>query len=183
MNATENLMIRNMIRQQRYLNGRNWPGKTLNAPAVTRYPNILSEIDASGMCLWCPAQHAGVSKEIMAAVLEDNEELSILELCGLCALYRCKRSYLCAPTIQIVNPATNRGKVRLRQLSSLIKQVDGLEVFSMWSIEQTRDAMERGERVTYAAWRQACQNSMTRCGSIAARPGRQGGRRYEFGTN
>ncbi len=84
-----NAMVQSMIRTVRYRNiqGGDWPGKPLNAPAVTLYPNILAEIEASGYSLWCPSDHAEVSKEIMAAVMEDGEELSIQELLGLCRLY------------------------------------------------------------------------------------------------
>lgn len=158
MNKAETAICQTMIQNQRYLNGTGWPGKPLNAPAKTCYPNVLAEIEASGMYLWCPSDHAGVSTEIMAAVMEDGERLTLRELHGLCGLYGCALDYLSAPTLQTVDPATNKGRHRLWELRERMKQAEGLEVFSMLSIKQTRDTMERGQPVTYAAWRQACQN-------------------------
>ncbi len=57
----------------------------------------------------------------------------------------------------MIDPATNKGKVRLRQLSDLLAQVDSLETYPLWRVERTRDAMERGEPVTYAAWARSCE--------------------------
>jgi len=152
--------IQSMARRVRYRNiqGGGWPGKPINAPAVTRFPNILAEIEASGMWLWCPAQHARVSKEIMAAVLEDNEDLTLGELRGLCRLYGREVPYMIAKTLQMIDPATNKGKRRLWDLLELMEQTAGLEVIDIWNVERVRHDMERGEPVTYAAWRQACQN-------------------------
>ncbi len=99
-----------------------------------------------------------MSTEVMAAVVEDNEELSIVELLGLSRLYGCKAEYLAAPTLQMVDPATNRGKRRLLELRGLMEQAAGLEVVSTHDIGWVRDTLERGDFVTYAAWRQACQS-------------------------
>lgn len=153
-------VYQSMIRTLRCLNirgGGGWPGKELNASAVSRYPNIAAEILASSGYLWCPAEHAGVSKDILAAVLEDREDLTLGELFGLCRLFGCRASYLSAPTLQTVDPATNKGKARLRQLSDLLAQVNKLECYPLWMIGRTRNALERGEVVTFAAWRRGCQ--------------------------
>lgn len=152
-------MYQRMIRRVRWKNiqgGYGWPGKHVNAPAVTRYPNILAEIEAYTGWLHIPAEFAAVSQEVMAAVVEDGEELSVVELFGLCRLYGRKLAYIKAPTLQMVDPSTNKGKYRLRQLSDLLAQVDSLPSYPLWKIVQARDTLERGEPVTYSAWRRGC---------------------------
>lgn len=56
--------------------GEDWPNKPESAPAVSRYPNILAELDASGWWLDSMARYANVSMGIMVAAMEGNEELS-----------------------------------------------------------------------------------------------------------
>lgn len=154
-----NIFYQRMARDVRRWNiegGYGWPVKPVNAPAVSRYPNILAEMEAYTGWLYLPAEFANVSREFMAAVLEDNEELSFLEMRGLARLYGCKLDYLAAHTLQVIAPATNKGKRRMSELRSLMEQAAGLEVIGS-NCEQVRRNMERGEPVTYAAWRQACQ--------------------------
>ena len=152
----KNAVIQSLARQVRYRNIQSggWPGKPLNATAVTRFPNILAEVEASGMWLWCPAQHANVSVEVMAAVLEDGEELTIEELRGLCRLYGSKPSYMVTPTIQMVDPDTNKGKARRRALADLIKQTEGLD-YRRWMVESAFSPLNSGEAITYASYRWA----------------------------
>lgn len=161
MNQQENSIYQAMIREARYDYNRggpgNWPGKPLRAPAVSLYPNILAELQARFLFpnVELLAEFADVSPEIMAAALEDNEELSVPEMRGL-ARYLCVNTdYLSAPVLSMIDPATNKGKARLRQLSDLMKRADGLKVDIAWKVERTRDAMERGKPVTYASWRWA----------------------------
>jgi len=153
MNQTEITIPQDAVQRLRRLNGRFWPGKSLDAHAVTRYPNIVAEIDASGMYLWCPAEHANVSPEILAAALEDNEELSFIEVRGLARLYGCKIPYLTAPVLSVVDPTTNKGKHRRRILEELAKQVGPLE-HEQFRVENLLGAMGRGDIVTYAVYRQ-----------------------------
>lgn len=67
-----------------------WPDKPESAPAVSRYPNILAELDVSGMWIDRIARYAKVSMELMAAAMEDNGELSFMELRGLTHCFGCK---------------------------------------------------------------------------------------------
>lgn len=147
-------MYQNMIQRQRQHNY-NWPGKAAGTPAVTLYPNVLAEIDASGMWLWCPAQHAGVSEEILAAVLEDGEEMSLREMNGLCRLYGRELSYMVAPVLAIIDPATNKGRARRHAMEEMLAQADGLAFAERWRIESVLFSLGSGQAVTYAAYRQA----------------------------
>ena len=52
--------------------GEYWPNKPESTPAVSRYPNILAELDASGWWIDGLAHCAQVSMDIMAAAMEDN---------------------------------------------------------------------------------------------------------------
>lgn len=154
MNQTEITILQDAVQWLRRLNGRFWPGKSLDAHAVTRYPNIVAEIKAYGMRLWCPADHAGVSQEIMAAVLEGGEELSHKEMCRLAKLFRCKSAYLASPKLSIINPATNKCRVRKKALEDLMKRAGPLED-GQWKIDRVLSAIEHREPVTYASYRWA----------------------------
>ena len=78
MNRTSYLTCQNLIRHLRKWeieHGSGWPGKGTNEPAKTLYPNLLAEMGWGFPWLRLPAEFADVSQEIMAAVLEDGEEL------------------------------------------------------------------------------------------------------------
>ncbi len=71
---SRNIFYQHLVRYVRRRNicgGYGWPGKVVNAPAVTKYPNIIAEVEAYTGWLYLPAEFAGVSTEIMAAVVED----------------------------------------------------------------------------------------------------------------
>ena len=158
MNTKENTFYQRLIRYVRHRNitaGWGWQGKAVNDKAVTRYPNILAEVDAYTGWLYLPAEFAGVSNEIMAAVMEDGEELSTREMLGLTRLYGCEYSYLSAPTLQLIDPTTNKGKARRRLLEDMFAHLHAEDVFDAWEIERVLKDMEAGKLVTYAAWRQA----------------------------
>lgn len=152
MNTLEKVMIQVMVWNLRKRNGKDWPGNPLGAPAVTRYPNILAEIDASGMHLWCPSEYARVSPEVMAAVLEDNEELAPTEVIGLCNLYGTKFSYLIAPTLQMVDPATNKGKAKRRALADWLERAKGLNIPDRWKVEYALETLRDEKPIPYALY-------------------------------
>lgn len=139
--------------------GEYWPDKPESAPALSRYPNILAELSASGMWIDRVARYAQVSMEIMAAAMEDNGELSFMELRGLTRCFECKMEYLAAPVLSMVAPTTNRGKVRLKHLKDLEQQTKGMDRFfyRIYSGD-VLPKLESGKSVTYAAYRWACNN-------------------------
>lgn len=157
LNETERIMIHRMIRSIRARNIRSgkWPGKPLNAPAATIYPNILAEIDASGMCLWCPADHANISQEVIAAVLEDGEDLTLGELLGLCRLYMRDPEYMADSTLRLIYPDTDEGREKRRKMEAMLKQAYGLDFPLRFLVEDVLSAMDRGKPVTDAAYRRA----------------------------
>lgn len=79
MNVQENNYYQRMRRSmlRRYASGtwKGWPGKPIDVPAHTMYPNILAELNAM---IWpnieLLAEFTAVSPEIMAVVMEDNED-------------------------------------------------------------------------------------------------------------
>ena len=94
-------MLLKMQRKMENEHYHGWPGKSVNAPVETLYPNLVAEMGWGFPWLYLPAEFADVSKEIMAAVLEDNEELSCPELLrlarglgvgGMCAVRSGKRT-------------------------------------------------------------------------------------------
>ena len=168
MNQTENSLLQSEIVWIRRHSGQWWPGKPLDADAVTRYPNVVAEIGASGMWLWCPAEHANVSPEVLAAALEDNEELSFLEVRGLARLYGCTIAYLTAPELAVVDPTVNKGKRRRRVLEDMAKQVGPLK-HEQFRVENLLGAMGRGDIVTYAVYRQTINLLLDAADNVADR--------------
>ena len=139
--------------------GEYWPDKPESAPAVSRYPNILAELNASGMWIDRIAGYAQVSMEIMAAAMEDNGELSFMEVRGLTRCFGCKMEYLSSPVLSMVDSTTNKGKTRLKHLKDLEQQTRGMErFFYRIHSEDVLPKLESGKAVTYAAYRWACNN-------------------------
>lgn len=150
------------VRKANIQGGYGWPGKPIDAQAVSRYPNILAEISAYNGWLYLAADHAGVSWEIMAAVVEDGEDLTAGELGRLAAFYRCGAGLLSAPALQLVDPATNKGKTRRRRLADLVRAAEGFRGGFLTERELAMcrarlRTLERGGPITYAMWRNACQ--------------------------
>lgn len=153
MNRTSYLTCQKLLRVQRkaeIMGGGDWPGKSVNAPVETLYPNLVAEMGWGFPWLRLPAEFAGVSQEIMAAVLEDNEELSCLELLRLGRYLGVPVGYLAAPDMSFVDPSTNKGKARRRYLADLLKQAEGLD---LWRAELVLSSLREGRAVTYASYR------------------------------
>lgn len=88
----------------------------------------------------------------------NNEELSFQELSRLARDFKCKPGYLASPALSLVDPSTNKGRARLRRLKELVEQTKGLDCF-LYRLhsKDVLPALERGQPVTYAAYRWACQ--------------------------
>ena len=159
MNDREVIYRRMILSQRRgYIQaGRPWPGKPDAAGAVTQYPNLLAELDASGETLDNLAAYARVSPEIMAAVLEDGESLSEKELRRLAYRLRVDQGYLSASVLQVVDPATDRGRIRIQRLKELFDQVHYPKAAEAPGAKRTMETLEGGKPVTYAAYRWAFQ--------------------------
>lgn len=139
--------------------GELWQGKSEYEPAASLYPNILAELDASGLWMDHIASNARVSMAIMASVMEDNGELSFHEMSGLARCFRCEIDYLAAPILSIVDPSTNKGKRSIQHLRDLLTQTEGMDRFFYNTFSPTvLPALESGKPVTYAAYRWACRN-------------------------
>ena len=106
---TKEHLYHSMADYRRHIEGAYWPGKPEGAPASTLYPNILAEMNGSGRYLWWFASAAHVSKEIMAAVLEDGEELTPIEVLSLARALGVAPGYIQSSVLQIVSPASRRG--------------------------------------------------------------------------
>lgn len=105
------------------------------------------------------ARYAQVSMEIMAAAMEDNGELSFTELRGLAHCFGCQTVYLASPVLSMVDPTTNKGKIRLKHLKDLEQRTRGMERF-LYHLHSgdVLSKLESGKSVTYAAYRWACKN-------------------------
>lgn len=165
MNNVENKLYLAMARYLRSCTDRGssggWPGKPYFAPAVTRYPNILAEVCAAigYPNIDHPAEFAGVSREIIAAIIEDNEELSNLELRQLEQRWgRGPVGYLASPVLQTIDPLSNKGRVRRRVLSDLLEATaDMADEYTQRYVEDVLEAMASGYVITYAQWSDACR--------------------------
>lgn len=139
--------------------GEYWPDKPESIPAISRYPNILAELTASGWWIDRIARCAQVSMEIMAAAMENNGELSWQELEGLKRCFGCKLDYLVSPVLSMVDPSTNKGKVHLWHMRELVRQTEGMDRFFYLNYSsEVLPTLESGRSVTYAAYRWACKN-------------------------
>lgn len=139
--------------------GEYWPDKPESAPAVSRYPNILAELDASTKWLDRMAKYAMVSMEIMASAMEDNGELSQEEMEGVSRCFGCSMSYLRSPILSMVDPASNKGRVRIQHLKDLLRRTEGMDRFFYRTYSKdVLPTLESGKPVTYAAYRWACKN-------------------------
>lgn len=102
------------------------------------------------------AEYARVSPEVMAAVLEDGEELSPRELRRLdYNLGAGNTGYLSAPFLQLVRPGTRRGKTLFQKLCALAERAEGLPVDNPQQVMSVSETLAHGNPVTYAACRWA----------------------------
>lgn len=139
-----------------------WPDTPMDAPAASRYPNILAELDASGWWLDRIVRYAEVSPAIMVSVMESNGELALRELHGLTRCFGCKMDYLAAPVLSMVDPSTSKGKRCIQRLKELERRTEGMDgayrfLYDLHSRNVLPD-LESGRSVTYAAYRWACLN-------------------------
>ena len=153
----QQLAIRQRNRHRREY-GKYWPDKPASEPIVSRYPNILAELDASTGWLNRAAGHAMVSMEIMVSVMEDNAELSREELAGISRGYGCSMNYLLSPVLSMVDPVSNKGKARIQHLRELVRQTEGMDRFFYETFySDVLPTMESGKPVTYAVYRWTCK--------------------------
>ena len=136
------------LRRIHILGGYGWPGNPIGSKAETFYPNIAAEI--------------------MAATLESKEKLSDVEKRSLSKHWeRRGPGYLTSPKLQIIDPATNKGKRRKRELASLMEDavnlpdpvVDkyGLKTYWRAKVKPVCDALAAGKAVTFADWWWSCR--------------------------
>lgn len=130
-----------------------WAGTCPKVPAHSWYPNLAAEMEASQNSAATVKNWARISGELLAAVLDDYELLRIDELYDLSRLWGCPLKYLRAGTLQIVDPSTNKGKFRRRQLHDLLAETESEDPFYMSRPESTLADLETGKVVTYACWR------------------------------
>lgn len=132
-----------------------WASTCAKVSAASLYPNIAAEMEASRNSAATVNDHARISGDILAAVLEDREPLAAIELYRLSRLWQCSWEYLGADTLQIVDPTTNKGKFRRRQLRDLMADAVGVQHYEKHLAERTLAALEAGKTITYAQWRSA----------------------------
>lgn len=158
VNRREIICRRLILRQRRRYaeDGRTWPGKQETAEAATKYPNLLAELDASGKTLDELAGYARVSPEVMAEALEDGGTLDAHEIRRLAHnVGRLPTGYLADRVLHLVEPDTNKGKKLIRRLADTMDAAEGLPVKNAQQIRSTREVLEQGKPVTYAAYRWA----------------------------
>ena len=146
------------LRMRHIRGGYGWPGKAVGELAVSRHPNIVVELICSFYWLRTISEFAYVSEEVMATVIEDNEELGSLELYRFARSWNVPRGYLWAPTLQVIDPTTNKGKKKRRYFLDLLRRADGLEGNGrkIKLIHQVRDAFEADKQIPYGWYRWAC---------------------------
>ena len=143
-------------------------GKPVGTPVVTRYPNLLAEMVASGYT--CDVERlsnaALVSPEVLVAVIEDGEELSedeMLRVAGYLNFLKFGRylvfmNYLASPALSFVRPKTRKGRVQAWQFERMYDKARYLAGFGETerkAIATTRTAFAEGRPFYYADYRYA----------------------------
>lgn len=145
----------------------NWPGKAEGTDAATLYPNVLAELAYDARWLYFMAEGAGVTNEIMAAVLEDGEELDFREIYNLtkhwnslqAESFLCYVSYMASPRLALLDCASNKGRWRLRKLEQMLMEAEDRKI-DFWEhevpgINQLLTDMRTGRIIPYAKYRVA----------------------------
>lgn len=170
------------LRRRHIRGGFGWPGKPIGSRAATRYPNIAAALAASGYWLCTFAEWAGVSPEIMAAVVEDGEVLDGVEWLRLSYRWEGRGpSYLSAPVLQMVDPDTGKGKRRRRELASLlqaaaglpdpVEDACGLRFYWKRKADGAWSGLKAGNPITYAAYWWACHTLKEALAAERPKPG------------
>lgn len=132
-----------------------WGSTRPKVPAHSWYPNLAAEMEATQYSAATVKNWARISGELLAAVLDDYELLQFDELYALSRLWDCPLKYLGVGTLQTVDPATNKGKLRRRELRDLMADAAGAEHYQKHLAESTLADLEAGKTITYAQWRSA----------------------------
>lgn len=143
-------------------------GKPVGTPVVTRYPNLLAEMVTAGYTVDVErlSNAALVSPEVLAAVIEDGEELSEEEILRIAEYfnflksgrYRVMMNYLASPALSVVRPKTRKGRVQAWQFERMYdkaRYLAGFGVTERNAISTVRTAFAEGRSFRYADYRYA----------------------------
>lgn len=138
----------------------HWPGRPIGSSARSLYPNLAAEYMCSGYHLWVLADHANVSKEIIAAVIEDDEELELHELYSLSRLFECSMEYLLSPRLSVLDPNTHRDVFARYKLMQLVERAGEIpdKDFRKPFISPVVALLKQGEPIYRAAYNHAISN-------------------------
>lgn len=132
-----------------------WPGKRLNANALSKYPNIIAFLRCS-VSPWVPsaAEIAGISPEEMAAVIEDNGNMTKEQLSRLANQFGCPVQWLESPSLLQIDPKTIKGWGLAKKIEDLLNDAKGLalpENGEKW-VEMVERSFRANETITYASY-------------------------------
>ena len=154
-------------------------GKPVGAPVVTRYPNLLAEmvvmdyqIDVVRL-----SSAALVSPEVLVAAIEDGEELSASEMLRIVNRLNASKSgrhpvtygYLASPKLSLVWPDTNKGQVQALEFGRTYAEAWSLRTLGDHEravITAVRDFFRDKKSFYYAAYRyamNAMENEISFC--------------------
>lgn len=121
----------------------------------TLFPNLVAEMSVSGYSFRTFSDHANVAPEIILDVIQQGEDLFTSEAFPLANLLSCKPGYLFSRHMQMVDPATNKGKARLRMLVDLAEQLGDYESIYKTRTQGVIKNLQAGRCITYAKYRWA----------------------------
>lgn len=139
-----------------------WNTTKTAADAVTMYPNVAAELLNAGIHYDSVCRQANFSEDILVAVMEDGEPLEHSEIIKLCRLWECKLGYITSNKLQIINPATNKGKCKLWELESLYNLLDlkGVEYYKAYQNESRTKSDTDG--IAYSYIMEYCESRIER---------------------
>ena len=144
-----------------------WPGKPEGSSVVTMFPNLVAEIACADTWIWNIEEAANLSKEMVAAVIEDGEELTLGELRGIAqrinfatdSPFLVSIDYLICPTLSMFDTSSRKGRYRLHLLETWLERIDESDALNqLFYIPRARRVIEKmraGRIVPYAEFRTA----------------------------
>lgn len=154
-------------------------GKPMGTPVVTRYPNLLAEMvimdyQIDVMRLSSAAQ---VSPQVLVAVIEDGEELSGEEILRIVKRLNASKSgrhpvtygYLASPKLSLVWPDTNKGRVQALEFERTYAEAWSLRTLGdreRGVITGVRGILQEKKSFYYAVYRyamNAMENEISFC--------------------
>lgn len=133
--------------------GAVWP-QVGDAPAVSRYPNLLMELRNSFLPPSALARSAGVQLRTIVGAVELGTKLSPVQMGKLARALNVDVEYLEDPWVAVVDGRTSTGAQQQARVGHLLEETKGLQVPERKRMEAIYNGIpKRGSSFPYASYR------------------------------